>query len=120
MSHQNGARFGLAIATLALAGAMAGCTALRIYATSGNTIALSTLRQGQSESFTVVKHTAFDYTGAIDVQEIVRTKYGSGVTLQNVSVKVKMTVGDFFLNMVTLGIANSKHYEVTGDAVRAP
>lgn len=99
---------------------LSGCTYSRIYSTSGSTVALTTLQQGAGEQFTLSKHMAFDYTGAVDVQELVRSKYGAGGTAQNVSIKIQGTVGDFFLNLITLGLANSKHYVVTGDYVRTP
>lgn len=99
---------------------LSACTYARIYSTSGSTVALTTLQQGAGEQFTLSKHITFDYTGSVDVQELVRSKYGAGGTAQNVSIKIQGTVGDFFLNLVTLGIANSKHYVVTGDYVRSP
>jgi len=99
---------------------VSGCTFARIYSTSGNTVALTTLQQGESESFTLSKHMVFDYTGAVDVQELVRSKYGAGGTVENVSIKVKSTFGDFMLNLITLGLAKSKHFEVTGDYIRPP
>lgn len=101
-------------------GGLAGCTFARIYATSGNTVALTALNQQRAESsFTIHKHIAFDYTGSLDIQELVRTKVGTGATVQNVTVKVKQTVGDFFLNLITLGFASSKTFEVTGDVTRS-
>lgn len=95
-----------------------GCTYARIYSTSGNTVALTTVKEGASESFILTKHVAFDYTGSVDVQELVRSKYGNAGTVQNVSIKVKSTFGDFMLNVITLGFASSKHFEVTGDLIR--
>lgn len=103
----------LLVATL-----FSGCTVARIYSTSGSTIALTTVQQGAGEQFTLSKHMMFDYTGAVDVQELVRARYGAGGTAQNVSIKIQSTFGDFMLNLVTLGIANSKHYLVSGDYVR--
>ena len=99
---------------------LSGCTYARIYSTSGSTVALTTLQQGAGEQFTISKHVTFDYTSAVDVQELVRSRFGAGGTAQNVSIKIQDTVGDFFLNLVTLGFANSKHYVVTGDYVRTP
>src|SRR5438046_550399 len=103
---------------LLVAALLSGCTLARIYSTTGNTVALTTVQPGAGESFVLTKHIAFDYTSAVDVQELVRAKYGSGGTVQNVSVKLQSTFGDFMLNVITLGLAQSKHFEVTGDYMR--
>lgn len=98
--------------------AVGGCTYARIYATSGNTVALTTIKQTRAQSFTVTERIMFDYTGALDVQELVRKKYGSGGVVQNVTVKVQQDPADFLLNFITLGIAQSKTFEISGDILR--
>lgn len=95
-----------------------GCTYARIYATSGNTVAMTALRQTRANSFSIKERVMFDYTGALDVQELVRRQYGSGRTIQNVTVKVQQDPMDFLVNFATLGIAQSKTFEVSGDLIQ--
>lgn len=38
----------------------------------------------------------------------------------NLNITVKTTVVDFLVNLITLGLANSRTFEVEGQAVRAP
>lgn len=81
---------------------ISGCTMAPIYSTSGNTVALTTVKQTRgAQSFTIEKRIMFDFISAMDVQELIRSKYGSGVTVQNVTVKVTSDPLDFLLNLVT-------------------
>ena len=107
--------FSLLIAALA-----SSCTMARIYSTSGNTVALTTIKPGRAESFTITERRIFDYTNALDVQELLRKKFGSGVMVQNVTVKVQQDPADFLLNLVTIGIAQSRTFEISGDLIRNP
>jgi hypothetical protein len=68
------------------------------------------------------KMIVFDYTGAFDASEILSKHLADSQAdaIVNVTITIKSTVGDFFLNLITLGLANSKTIEVTGDLVRAP
>lgn len=68
------------------------------------------------------KQLLFDYTGAVDVSEVLRDiMIGSDVdAIINITITVKQTVGDFFINVFTLGLANARTFEVNGDAVKAP
>ncbi len=98
--------------------ALSGCTMARIYATSGNEVSLTETNPAGGESFTIEHRIVFDYTAAMDVQELLRNRYGSGHEFQNVTVKLKIDVIDYLLNFVTLGLANSRSFEITGDKVR--
>ena len=72
------------------------------------------------EHFKTSKRIVFDYTGAFDVSEVLadvmQGKQGDAVT--NLTVTVKSGVGDFFINLFTLGLANSRTFQVEGDLVR--
>lgn len=100
---------------LALGLPVSGCTVARIYATSGNRISLTEVDPGAGEPFRITHRIMFDYTSAIDVQEILRDRYGSGHQFQNVTLKLKSDVGDFMINLVTFGLAQSKSFEISGD-----
>jgi hypothetical protein len=95
-----------------------GCTIARIYSTSGNEVSLTDAKHAGGEAFKIEHRISFDYTGAVDVQEVLRERYGSGHRFQNVSVKLKVKPEDFLINLVTLGIAQSKTFEISGDKVR--
>jgi len=103
---------------LVLSMSLSGCTIARFYSTSGNTVAMTSLKQEPGETVTATKRIIFDYTAAIDLQEVLREKVGSGVTVHNVSMKLKLTPVDFLLNLITLGFGNSKTFEITGDVVK--
>ena len=103
---------------LICAGLVSGCTLVRIYATSGNEVALTQVSSGGGEQFKINHRQVFDYTGSVDVQELLRDHYGSGHVFQNVTIKYKNDVVDILLNLVTLGLASSRSFEVSGDMVR--
>lgn len=94
-----------------------GCTLVRIYATSGNGVHLTQAKSVSGQPFKIQQRVVFDYTSVVDVQELIREKFGSGHEFQNVSVKVKSDFVDFLLNLVTLGIAASKTLEISGDKI---
>lgn len=96
---------------------LSGCTMARIYATSGNTVAMTELKASAGEAFRIEERRTFDFTSAVDVQELLRERFGSGRQFQNVSVKVKTDAADFLLNFVTLGLAQSKTFEISGDKI---
>lgn len=99
-------------------GMLSGCTMARIYSTSGNDVSLTDNANKSGEAFKIEKRITFDYTGAIDVQEVLRERFGSGHEFENVSVKLKADVPDFFLNLITIGIAQSKTFEISGDKIK--
>lgn len=94
-----------------------GCTMARIYATSGNEVSLTETSSVGGESFTIEHRIVFDYTAAVDIQELLRKRYGSGHEFQNVTVKLKIDPVDYLLNLITIGLANSRSFEITGDKV---
>jgi hypothetical protein len=98
--------------------ALNGCTIARIYSTSGNEVSLTDSARPSGEPFKIEHRISFDYTGAVDVQEVLRERYGSGQKFENVSVKLKVKPEDFLMNLITFGIAQSKTFEISGDKVR--
>ena len=64
----------------------------------------------------------FDYTGALDVSEVLNNVMveKNVDAFINITVSIKNTPADFLLNLVTLGFANAKTFVVKGDTVRAP
>ncbi len=68
------------------------------------------------------KQILFDYTGALDVSEVLNdAMVDKNIdAIINITVTIKNTPADFLLNLVTLGFANAKTFVVSGDAIRAP
>jgi len=97
--------------------ALNGCTIARLYSTSGNEVSLTDLPNQSGESFKIEHRISFDYTSAVDIQDVLRERYGSGHKFENVTVKLKVNVEDFFLNVFTFGIAQSKTFEISGDRI---
>ena len=97
--------------------ALSGCTMARIYATSGNAVSMTQSGNKAGESFKIEKRITFDYTSAIDAQELLRERFGSGHEFQNVSVKLNADFTDFLINLFTLGLAQSKTFEISGDKI---
>lgn len=76
----------------------------------------------------VIKHirdsklVVFDYTGAFDASEILSKHFEEtkADAIINVTFAIKSDVVSFFLNLITLGIANARVMEVEGDLIKAP
>ncbi len=98
--------------------ALNGCTIARIYSSSGNDVSLTDSDRPAGEPFKIEHRITFDYTGAVDIQEVLRERYGSGQKFENVTVKLKVKPEDFLINLVTFGFAQSKTFEISGDKVR--
>lgn len=99
-----------------------GCTIAKI---SGRGSIPLLLNQPQEKvkvikTLEATKSMAFDYTGAFDASEALREFFEEteADAVINVVVVLKTTVKDFFLNMVTLGIANARTFVITGQAVK--
>ena len=101
---------------------ISGCTMAKIYGRGATPVMLNNPPQRVEviEHFKVSKGITFDYTSAFDASEMlakVLQETGCDAII-NVGLEVKITVGDFFLNFITLGIAQAKHLTVVGDAIR--
>jgi len=68
------------------------------------------------------KMITFDYTGAFDVSEVLTNLFQQtkADAIINVTISVKSDFGTFFVNLITLGIANAHIMQVEGDLVKAP
>jgi hypothetical protein len=69
------------------------------------------------------KFVVFDYTGAVDVSEVlsqVITDNPGADAVTNVVFELKSNVGTFFANLFTLGIANARVIQVEGDLIKIP
>lgn len=110
--------FALALAT----STTAGCTYAKISGRGSVPLVLNQL-PGQVR---VVKHieasklTVFDYTGTFDASELLADYIASnnGDAVQNVSMSVGSSVGTFFINLFTLGLANAKEFKIQADIVK--
>ncbi len=109
-------RFFLTFAVIATMSS--GCTMARIYSTSGNSVSMTDSTKSGGDSFKIEHRLVFDYTGALDVQELLRDRYGSGHQFENLSVKIKQEPVDIIVNLFTLGLAQSKTFEISGDKVK--
>ena len=70
----------------------------------------------------VSKMIMFDYTAAIDASEILEAEIEDTDfdAIINVVLTLKTDVRGFFLNLITLGLANARTFVVAGDLVKAP
>ena len=102
---------------------VAGCTYIKLIARGNQPIVLNTL----PEKYIVLGHfkkskgVAFDYTGAPDISSIIReavTPYPNADAVVNTFVTVEESVGDFFFDFFTLGIANAHTITVEGDIIK--
>jgi hypothetical protein len=66
-------------------------------------------------AFEIHERVWFDAAESINLQELLREEYGTGHSFRNVSLRIKIDVLDLALNIFTLGIANSRSLEVSGD-----
>lgn len=113
----------LGITSLALLASLStGCTLAKISGRGTTPMMLNNPNERVQlvEHFKTSKRIMFDYTGAFDVSEVLsgvmRGREGDAIT--NLTVTVKSDVGDFFINLFTLGIASSKTFQIEGDLVR--
>lgn len=104
------------------AASLAGCTVAKVSGRGTAPLILNnpTQRVTLVESFDRQKMVMFDYTGAFDVSEVLgdmlRDKKADAVT--NLVITIKSTVPSFAVNVVTLGFANAKVFQIKGDLVR--
>jgi hypothetical protein len=134
----------LLIAALAATGCTMG-TVARVYATSGNDIALTRYDEAAKAagpcikfkessymvevagggkgpasdttcvSFEIHENLAFSAAENLDIQEFLREEFGSGYQFGSVSVRIKIGFFNWLLNLFTLGVANSQTIVITGD-----
>jgi len=102
---------------------LTGCTTVKILARGNKPLMLNQ----PSQPYDVISHFSketgimFDYTGAPDITKAIQEGMAGNMdadAVANIFISVKSTVGDFILNLFTLGIANAYTLQVEGDVVR--
>jgi len=102
---------------------LTGCTLCKIVARGNQPIILNTL----PEKYNVLGHFSkeksfyFDYTRAPDISSFIRegvAAYPNADAVVNVFIAVKSTIGDFFMNLFTLGFAYAYTMSVEGDVIQ--
>ena len=100
-----------------------GCTIVKVLARGNQPLILNT----PMEHYQVLGHfkkskgISFDYTAAPDISGMVRegtAEYPEEQAVVNTFISVEKTVGDFFFNFFTLGIANAYTITVEGDVIK--
>lgn len=103
---------------------MGGCT----IATIGGRRVIPAMLNTPPERVEVIKHVKvsksiyFDYTAAYDASEIlakVIEETGADAII-NVAIKLKITVVNYLINVITFGLANGRTIEIEADAVKLP
>lgn len=101
---------------------MGGCT----IATIGGRRVIPAMLNALPERVEVIKHVKvsksiyFDYTAAYDASEIlakVIEETGADAII-NVAIKLKITVVNYLINVITFGLANGRTIEIEADAVK--
>lgn len=97
------------------------CTTAKISGRGAKPITLNQLEQKTNPVGTIDKQQlrVFDYTGAVDVSEILEGELNqsNAHALTNTTVKMGANVSTFFVNLITLGLANAYTVSVNGDLV---
>jgi hypothetical protein len=102
---------------------ISGCTTAKILARGNKPLLLNQ----PDKPYDVISHFSketsilFDYTAAPDVTKAIQdgmSGCSDADAVANIFITVKSTVGDFILNLFTLGIANAYTLQVEGDVIR--
>lgn len=74
------------------------------------------------EHFTKSKSINFDFTNSFDVSDLISEAIAGkkADAIINLNITIKGEFNNFLLNLITLGFANSRTLEVSGDLVSAP
>ena len=99
-----------------------GCTLAKISGRGAIPIMLNTPQTKVQlvRSVQVKKMRAFDYTASFDVSEVLGDVIAmtDADAIINVAITIKTTPLDWLVNLITLGLANSRSMYVSGDVVR--
>lgn len=100
-----------------------GCTTCKILARGNKPLMLNQ----PDKPYDVIAHFSkttgimFDYTGAPDISKAIQEGMAGNMdadAVANIFIAVKTSVGDWVLNLFTLGIANAYTLEVEGDVIK--
>jgi hypothetical protein len=115
-------RFTIGIVLVA-AVASSGCTLAKLSGAGPRPLLLNNPANGKFEvvrHFEIDKGSRFDFTNTAEIDAMVATliQETKADAVINLRVTVKTEVGDFFLNLITCGIANARTWTIEGDAIR--
>jgi hypothetical protein len=103
---------------------LSGCTIAKISGRGAQPLLLNNPPKKVEviQNIRVSKMRVFDYTGTFDVYEALSDEMiaSNADAIINLSITIKSTIADFFVNLITLGLANSRTFEIQGQAVKAP
>lgn len=110
---------------LALA-VLPGCTFAKIEGSGGKPLVLNQLGTASAfRPFEVSEVVAFDWTGSIEVDDILRRSPEVALGrpeashVQNVRVEIGADVQTFFINLFTIGLANARVVTIRGEIVES-
>ena len=99
------------------------CTLAKISAAGPRPLLLN---NPQGQQFDVIKHfnierrITFDYTNSVEADELVAEviqETGADAII-NLRIKLKYDISDYCLDQITCGLAHSRTWQITGDAVK--
>lgn len=114
-------RYSLVFVICLLGISLSACTTAKISGRGAKPIALNQLDQTEPvESFEKQQFRMFDYTGAIDVSEVLEGELSQSEAdaMTNTTVEIGANVGTFLVNTITFGLARAHTVTVNGDLVK--
>ncbi len=101
---------------------MESCTVAKISGKGAVPILLNqpTERMQLSEHVTIKKNINFDWTSSFDISEVIANKVAETkpYALINTTITLKSGIDNFFINLFTLGLAQSRKIVVEGDLMK--
>lgn len=101
---------------------LGGCTVAKVNTKGSVPIVMNQPDQKTTviKSFKEKERNVFDWTNSYEMTGITNKVVSAtqADALANVEFKIKYRISDYFINVLTLGLARSSTIEVTGDAVK--
>ncbi len=102
---------------------LGGCTVAKLSGSGPRPLLLNNPADGKFEivrHFVVDRGSTFDFTNTAEIDALVASviQETKADAVVNLRITVKQEVSDFFLNLITCGLANSRTWYVEGDAIR--
>jgi len=105
-----------------IAAALSSCTIAKISGRGPVPLMLNQPNEkiGRTQHYTAQKAINFDFTNSFDVSEVLsRQRHADDADkIINIEVTIKTTAGNFFLNLITFGLANSRTVVIEYDVVK--
>ena len=121
MQKINNNRFFVFILLILIIG-LSSCTIIKISGRGPVPLVLNNLptKVKVISHFKEDKVIAFDYTNSFDVSEVIAKKLAEtkADAAINIVIKVQSDPGIFLINLLTLGFANARRFEIEGDLVK--